>query len=209
MFQLIVCTKNLTRQFETVTAVEDLNLEIPPGVIFGFLGPNGAGKTTTIRLLLGLLEPTSGKVEVLGFDTLTQGDEIRTRTGALLEHAGLYERMTAEDNLEFYARIWHIPRVERKARIQDLLTHLGLWERRKEQVVKWSRGMKQKLALLFTPIFGIQVLPAEWQAQIVKTLFRADMNGILLAVGGGLTLLDLGLFAACLARFQRARLVLD
>jgi ABC-2 type transport system ATP-binding protein len=80
-------------------------LEIPAGIVFGFLGPNGSGKTTTIRLLLGLLDPARGRAEVLGFDTRTQADEIRERSGALLEHVGLYERLSAEDNLEFYGRI--------------------------------------------------------------------------------------------------------
>jgi len=81
-------------------------------IIFGFLGPNGAGTTTTIRMLLGLLEPTDGQAEVLGFDTRTQADEVRTRTGALLEHSGIYEHLSAEDNLEFYGRVWHLPATE-------------------------------------------------------------------------------------------------
>jgi ABC-2 type transport system ATP-binding protein len=119
-------------------------------MIFGFLGPNGAGKTTTIRLLLGLLEPTEGRAEVLGFDTQTQAEKIRSRTGAMLEHPGLYERLSAEDNLEFYGRIWHMPGDARQTRINELLTHLGLWERRKETVGTWSRGMKQKLAIART-----------------------------------------------------------
>jgi len=139
--------ENLTRDFETVRAVDGLSLEVPAGIIFGFLGPNGAGKTTTINLLLGLLEPTSGRAEVLGFDTRTQADEVRTRTGALLEHSGVYEQLTAEDNLEFYGRVWRIPSDERQARIQELLTHMGVWERRKERAGTWSKGMKQKLAL--------------------------------------------------------------
>jgi len=139
--------ENLTRDFKTVSAVDDLSLEVPAGIIFGFLGPNGAGKTTTINLLLGLLEPTSGRAEVLGFDTRTHADEVRTRTGALLEHPGVYEQLTAEDNLEFYGRVWRIPSDERQARIQELLTHMGVWERRKERAGTWSKGMKQKLAL--------------------------------------------------------------
>lgn len=147
---IAVCTQNLTRDFESVRALDNLSLEIPSGRIFGFLGPNGAGKTTTIHLLLGLLEPTSGKAKVLGFDTQTQADKIRARTGALLEHSGIYEQMNAEDNLEFYGRAFLIPEKERKIRIQELLTEMGLWERRKDRVGIWSRGMKQKLALART-----------------------------------------------------------
>lgn len=147
MADLAIRTENLTRDFGKIRAVDNLSIEVPSGIIFGFLGPNASGKTTTIHLLLGLLEPTSGRVEVLGFDTRTQADEVRARSGALLEHAGLYEQLSAEDNLEFYGRIWHMPAGERQARIQELLTQLDLWERRKERIEKWSRGMKQKLAL--------------------------------------------------------------
>jgi ABC-2 type transport system ATP-binding protein len=143
----IIRTEHLSRFFGTVKAVDDLSLEVPAGIVFGFLGPNGAGKTTTIHLLLGLLEPTKGQASVLDFDTRTQADEIRARSGALLEFAGLYERMSAEDNLDFYGRIYHMPPAVRRARIKELLTHLDLWERRKDQVSKWSRGMKQKLAV--------------------------------------------------------------
>jgi ABC-2 type transport system ATP-binding protein len=84
---------------------------------------------------------------VLGFDTRTEGAEIRARTGALLEHSGLYERLSAEDNLRFYGRVARMPKAQLDQRIQELLTHLGLWDRRREPVVKWSRGMKQKLAI--------------------------------------------------------------
>ncbi len=138
---------SLTRDFGTVRALDGLSLEVPSGVIFGFLGPNGSGKTTTINLLLGLLEPTAGRAEVLGFDTRTRAEEIRARTGALLEHTGLYEQMSAEENLEFYGRVWRMPEPERRDRIRELLTTMGVWDRREERVVGWSRGMKQKLAL--------------------------------------------------------------
>lgn len=143
----IIHIEHLSRFFGTVKAVDDLSLEVPAGIVFGFLGPNGAGKTTTIHLLLGLLEPTAGQAWVLGFDTRTQAEAIRARSGALLEFAGLYERMSAEDNLDLYGRIYRMPAPARQARIQELLTHLDLWERRKDQVGKWSRGMKQKLAV--------------------------------------------------------------
>ena len=139
--------ENLTRDFETVRAVDGLSLEVPAGMIFGFLGPNGAGKTTTLNLLLGLLEPTAGRAEVLGFDTQTEADEVRARTGALLEHSGLYEQLTAVDNLESYGRVYGMTVAERKARIQELLSNIGVWERRQERVRTWSKGMKQKLAL--------------------------------------------------------------
>jgi len=147
MTEIAIRIENLTRDFETVRAVDSLSLEVPAGIIFGFLGPNGAGKTTTINLLLGLLEPTSGRASVLGFDTRTQADEVRTRTGALLEHPGVYEQLSAEDNLEFYGRVWRMSAPERRARIKELLTHMGVWERRKDRVGTWSKGMKQKLAL--------------------------------------------------------------
>jgi ABC-2 type transport system ATP-binding protein len=147
MAEIAIRLENITRDFKTVRAVDSLSFDVPAGIIFGFLGPNGAGKTTTIRLLLGLLEPTEGRAEVLGFDTRTQPDQVRTYTGALLENTGLYEQLSAEDNLEFYGRVWGIPEPERRARTKELLTRIGLWERRQEQVGKWSRGMRQKLAL--------------------------------------------------------------
>ena len=140
-------TERLSRDFTSVRALDELSIEVPTGSVFGFLGPNGAGKTTTIRLLLGLLEPTQGRAEVLGLDTQRQADAIRLRCGALLEHNGLYERLSAEDNLKFYNKVWRIPLPDQQVRIQELLTHLDLWERRREPVVNWSRGMKQKLAM--------------------------------------------------------------
>ncbi len=143
----VIRTKALTRDFGALRAVNSLTIEVPAGAIFGFLGPNGSGKTTTIRMLLGLLEPSAGDAEVLGFDVRTQADQIRLRAGALLEHHGLYERFSAWDNLEFYGRVWRLPRRQRHARIEELLRRVNLWERRHEPVGRWSRGMKQKLAV--------------------------------------------------------------
>lgn len=148
--ETVIRTIHLTRTFGAVRAVDDLTLEVPAGIVFGFLGPNGSGKTTTIRLLLGLLAPTAGQAEVLGHDTVRRGDAIRAACGALLEHPGLYERLSAEDNLEFYARAWRLPASERRARARELLMHLELWDRRREPVGTWSRGMKQKLAVART-----------------------------------------------------------
>jgi ABC-2 type transport system ATP-binding protein len=147
MTEMAIRLEELARDFGPVRAVDNLSLEVSAGIIFGFLGPNGAGKTTTIRMLLGLLEPTHGKAEVLGFETSAQADKIRTHTGVLLEHSGIYEHLSAEENLEFYGRIWNLSASERRSRIKELLTQIGLWERRSEPAGKWSKGMKQKLAL--------------------------------------------------------------
>lgn len=180
-------TESLSRDFANVRAVDGLTLEIPRGVVFGFLGPNGAGKTTTIRLLLGLLEPTAGRAEVLGYDTRTQADAIRAQTGALLEHNGLYERLTAEDNLEFYGRIARIPAAERQARIRELLTHLGVWERRKELVGTWSRGMKQKLAvaraLLHRPALIFLDEPTAGLDPVAAAALRDDLAALVAREG--------------------------
>jgi ABC-2 type transport system ATP-binding protein len=143
-------TSQLTRSFGTLKAVDRLTLSVPRGTVFGFLGPNGSGKTTTIRLLLGLLDADEGRAEVLGYDTVEQADEVRARCGALLEHHGLYERLSAAENLDYYGRIWHMSKAERGLRIRELLEPLGLYERREEPIGRWSRGMKQKLAVART-----------------------------------------------------------
>src|ERR1700690_1639023 len=140
-------TENLRRSFGGLKAVDGLSLEVAAGTVFGFIGPNGSGKTTTIRLLLGLLDPDGGRAEVLGFDTQNQADQIRTLCGALLEYNGLYERLSAADNLDYYGRIWHMSKSEREKRTHDLLIPLDLFDRRKEPIGRWSRGMKQKLAV--------------------------------------------------------------
>jgi ABC-2 type transport system ATP-binding protein len=143
-------TDKLTRSFGTLKAVDRLTLEVPRGTVFGFLGPNGSGKTTTIRLLLGLLDADDGQAQVLNFDVRKQPDEVRARSGALLEHHGLYERMSAADNMDYYGRIWHMSKTERESRIRELLEPLELYERRNEPIGRWSRGMKQKLAVART-----------------------------------------------------------
>ncbi len=187
MTEAAIQLSELTRDFGTVRAVDALTLEVPPGIIFGFLGANGAGKTTTIYLLLGLLEPTAGQAQVLGFDTRTQGSAIRERTGALLEFSGLYERLTAEDNLDFYGRVWHLSAGERQARIKELLTHVGLYDRRKERVGTWSRGMKQKLAitrvLLHRPKLIFLDEPTAGLDPIAAAALRDDLEGLVAREG--------------------------
>ena len=178
----VIATHGLTRDFPSVRALDRLSIEVSRGTVYGFLGPNGAGKTTTLHLLLGLLEPSAGRSIVLGFDPRTHGDEVRARTGALLEDPGLYDQLSAEDNLEFYARVWHLPADERRQRIKELLDQMELWPRRHERVAEWSRGMRQKLAvarallhrpsllLLDEPTAGLDVLSANALRNDLSTL---------------------------------------
>ena len=147
MGEIVIGVSHLTKNFPSVRAVDDLSFEVPAGAVVGFLGPNGAGKTTTIRLLLGLLEPTAGTVSVFGRDVVKEGDAVRSMTGALLEHHGLYERLSAEDNLAYYARIWKLPASARQQRVRELLDHFGLTSKSRVRVGTMSRGTKQKLAI--------------------------------------------------------------
>jgi ABC-2 type transport system ATP-binding protein len=182
MPELIIRTEQLSRYFGSVKAVEGLSLEVPAGIVFGFLGPNGAGKTTTIHLLLGLIQPTKGRAWVMGYDVLSQAVEIRAHSGTLLEFSGLYERMSAEDNLDLYGRIYKFSPFERRKRIRELLEHLDLWERRKDRVGTWSRGMKQKLAVaraLFhrPPLVFLDEPTAGFDPVAAATL-RKDLAGL-------------------------------
>jgi len=182
MPEAVIRTEKLSRAFDSVRALDGLDLDVPPGIVFGFLGPNGAGKTTTIRLLLGLLDPTEGRASVLGFDTRRDAGRIRERAGALLEHHGLYERLNAEDNLAFYARVWRMTASGRRDRIRELLEPLGLWERRTEAIGRWSRGMKQKLAvaraLLHRPSLLFLDEPTAGLDPVAAAALRDDLGGL-------------------------------
>lgn len=177
-----VNTERLSRDFGGLRALDGLTIRVPAGSVFGFLGPNGAGKTTTIRLLLGLLEPSAGRAEVLGYDTRTQADKVRERCGALLEHTGLYERLSAEDNLSFYGRIYRLNAAERTERIRTLLTHFGLYGRRQEMVKSWSHGMRQKLAiaraLLHRPPLVFMDEPTAGLDPIAASTLRDDLAAL-------------------------------
>ncbi len=180
MSSYAIQTQLLTRDFGQIRALDQVGLEVDSGSLFGFLGPNGSGKTTMIRLLLGLLEPTDGKSSVLGFDSLHQGDSVRENCGALLEHTGLYERLTAYENLEFYARVFRLPKSTCKTRIQSLLSDIDLWDRKDEIVKGWSRGMKQKLAVARTMLHQPKVIfldePTAGLDPIAASAFREDLQ---------------------------------
>lgn len=146
MDQAIVC-QGLGRVFGKHRAVTDLQFSVEHGTVFGFLGPNGAGKTTTVRLMLGLLPPSSGSVRVFGLDPVTSGERVRSMTGVLLDQVGLYDRMTAWQNLQFAGRVALLPTAERRKRCQEVLERVELWDRRNDHVSGFSKGMRQKLGL--------------------------------------------------------------
>jgi ABC-2 type transport system ATP-binding protein len=148
----------LSRRFGETNAVDHLTLDVHAGEIFGFLGHNGAGKTTTVRLLNGVLEPTSGNAKVLGLDPRTDGPAVRAQTGVLTETPSLDERLTARDNLSFYADVYSLPRADVPGRVNFLLTEFELAERADEKVGGYSKGMKQRLALARALLHKPQVL---------------------------------------------------
>lgn len=175
-----VLTQQLTRRFGAQTAIDHVDLAVPAGAVCGILGPMGAGKTTLVRLLLGLVPPTSGSARLLGFDVRTHADAIRARTGVVLAAPGLYTNLTALENLRLYAHIWRLPTADRDARIQHLMEHLGLWERRHERVAEWSPTMKHKLAivrsLVHRPALLILDEPTLGLDRLDQELLRTDLS---------------------------------
>jgi ABC-2 type transport system ATP-binding protein len=145
----LIDAENLTKKFGEFTAVDDLTLHIKEGEVFGFLGPNGAGKTTTVRMLTGLISKTSGKAQIGGYDIGNSADmhKIRRMIGLLPENVGLYENLSAYQNLDYYGRFYKISEEQRQERIEYFLKMLGLWDQRNYSAGKFSKGMKQKLAI--------------------------------------------------------------
>jgi ABC-2 type transport system ATP-binding protein len=137
----------LGRRFGGRWAVRGIDLEVRRGEVLGLLGPNGAGKTTTVRLLTALIEPTEGTAAVDGFDVRLQPDDVRARVGILTETPGLYDKLSASTNLDFFGRLHGLDAGVRAERIERYLRLFGLWERRDEVTGTFSKGMKQKLAI--------------------------------------------------------------
>ncbi len=150
----------LGRTFDGKAAVEDLNLTVEKGEVFGLLGPNGAGKTTTIRMLTCLIKQTSGTAFVNGLEINTSSDsqKIRGIVGVLPESPGLYESLSATRNLDFFAQLYGVPKGRREKRIEELLKMLELWDRRDEPVATYSKGMKQKIAIARAFVHDPQVV---------------------------------------------------
>jgi ABC-2 type transport system ATP-binding protein len=142
---------NLTRNYNGLCAVDNISFEVETGEIFGFLGPNGAGKTTTIKMLTGQLRPTSGYARVVGCDVVDERQELKPQIGVVFDYQNIYERLSARDNLSFYARLYGVE----KDRIREVLAQVGLMGRERDKIKKYSNGMKQRLliarALLHEP----------------------------------------------------------
>jgi ABC-2 type transport system ATP-binding protein len=138
----------LSRSFDGVSAVETVSFEIPEGSLFTLLGPNGAGKTTTVRLLLGLIAPDSGTAMVAGYQLGQSNNALRSVCGLLTETPGFYDRMSAWENLIFFSQLYRIPETIRDQRLREQLRAMNLWERRNDLVGTFSKGMKQKLAII-------------------------------------------------------------
>ncbi len=143
----LIEASGLTKQFDELTAVEDVTLRVDQGQILALLGPNGAGKTTTIRMLASILPPTRGTAQIAGYDVLTQAHRVRQSVGLLTEHHGLYTRMRPLAYLGFFGRTYGLPRADAEARAGDLLERFGLQEDSHRRLGHFSRGMRQKLAL--------------------------------------------------------------
>ena len=139
--------KGLTKRFDKYVAVDNLTFSIPKGVIFGFLGPNGSGKSTTIRMICGVLTPTSGEGKVLGYDLKSNPEKIKSKIGYMSQKFSLYEDLTIEENLTFYGEIYSIPKERLKDRIEEIIVMLNLNEKRGVLSKNLSGGWKQRLAL--------------------------------------------------------------
>lgn len=144
---LAIIANNITKRFGDFTAVDKVNFEVQRGEIFGFLGPNGSGKTTTIRIMLGLLPPTEGSVEVLGMQVDRETAKIRPRVGYMSQRFSLYNDLTVIQNLRFYAKAYGLPNHKAEERIQDALIMSGLQGRERTQTKNLSGGWRQRLAL--------------------------------------------------------------
>ncbi|MDQ2834151.1 MAG: ABC transporter ATP-binding protein [Acidobacteriota bacterium] len=153
-----VSTTALTRNFGDFTAVKDLNLTVTPGQFFGFLGPNGAGKSTTIKMLTGLLAPTSGSIQILGLDATANSVEVKRQIGVVPEGLALFGRLTAGEYLRFVGRMYGLDALTTIARTTELLEFMGLADQRRKLISYFSHGMQKKLALAAAVIHAPSVL---------------------------------------------------
>ena len=147
-----VVAEGLSRHFGSLIAVSDVSFRVHRGEIFGLLGPNGAGKSTTLRMLCGILDPSSGRATVVGFDVAKEPEQVKQNIGYMTQRFSLYEDLTVEENLNFYAGIYGLDRRQRRTRVPRELERAGLTERRRQISGTLSGGWKQRLALVCATI---------------------------------------------------------
>ncbi len=170
---------HLTRSFGAVRAVDDLNFSVAPGEIFGLVGPDGAGKTTTMRLLTGVMEPTSGEAWVMGKHVVREAEAVKDAIGYMSQRFGLYPDLTVEENIHFYADLYGVPTGGREHKIHTLLSFSNLTPFRKRQAGRLSGGMKQKLGLACALIHTPKVLFLDEPTNGVDPVSRRDFWRIL------------------------------
>lgn len=141
-------THELTKDFDGFRAVDAVSLTVEAGTVLALLGPNGAGKTTSVRMMTSILAPTSGWARVAGYDVVTQAEQVRAHVGVLTEQHGLYERMRALEYLDFFGQAYHLPAAARSRRARELMARFGLADALDKRLGEYSKGMKQKLALV-------------------------------------------------------------
>ena len=178
----VITTQNLTRRFGALTAVDALNLSVSPGEIFGLVGPDGAGKTTTLRLLCGLLEPTSGTAQVVGYDASRQSEPIKDHIGYMAQSFGLYVDLTVEENMRFYGDLYGLDPRELSPLMTSLLEMTRMTPFRRRQAGKLSGGMKQKLALMCALLHRPQILLLDEPTTGVDPVSRRDFWQLLYQV---------------------------
>src|ERR1700746_2783675 len=153
-----IATENLTRRFGALVAWEDVNLRVSPGQFFGFLGPNGAGKSTTIKMLTGLLAPTSGRMQILGIDFESEPVDVKRQIGVVPEGMALFGRLTGAEYLNFVGRMYGLDRETAAKRAGELLEFMQLADQPRKLVTDYSHGMQKKLALAAAVIHGPKIL---------------------------------------------------
>ena len=184
-----IVARSLTKRFGDVTAVRDLQLTVASGSIFGFLGPNGSGKSTTIKMLCGLIEPTSGTATVNGFDVLHDGDQVRRSIGYMSQSFSLYGDLTVDENLEFYGRAYQLDRTRRDARTAAVVELTGLSPYRRRLAAALSGGWKQRLALACAFLHEPRVLFLDEPTAGIDPVARRDLWDLLFTLAGqGVTL---------------------